>query len=89
MNTREQPPRSSWEHPLGPMSQGFGAPLGPPPDRSYNRSPYGAPQQGYGGSYGPQGYYNAPPSGYVGGGPPGYSAQDRGVCSVHTKLGTH
>ncbi|KAG8218264.1 hypothetical protein J3R82DRAFT_3875 [Butyriboletus roseoflavus] len=76
VNTREQPPRSSWEHPLGPMTQGFAAPHGHPPDRSYNRSPYGAPPQGYGGSYGSQGYYNAPSGGYASGppyGPPGYS----------------
>ncbi|KAH0839548.1 hypothetical protein J3R83DRAFT_434 [Lanmaoa asiatica] len=77
VNTREQPPRSSWEHPLGPIPQGFVPPLGPPPpDRSYSRSPYcNLPSQGYGGypghqhSYGPppQGYYNGPPGGHIGG----------------------
>ena len=92
VNTREQPPRSSWEHPLGPIPQSFAPPLGPPPpDRSYSRSPYGGPtppqpSQGYGGysgyqpAYGqppPQGYYNGPPGGYAGGAP--YGAQDRGV----------
>ncbi|KAH7888145.1 hypothetical protein F5I97DRAFT_1926528 [Phlebopus sp. FC_14] len=75
--TREQPPRSSWEHPLGPMPQGFAPPPGPPPpDRGYNRSPYGGgpggypPAQEYGGynqgyqpSYGaPQGYASPPPN---------------------------
>lgn len=86
VNTREQPLRSSWEHPLGPMPQGFALPPGPLPDRSYNRSPYGAPpSQGYGGYYPPQGYYNAPASGYAGGqsyGPPGYTQrppEERGV----------
>ncbi|KAF8554084.1 hypothetical protein OG21DRAFT_1509317 [Imleria badia] len=86
VNTREQPPRSSWEHPLGPIPQSFAPPLGPPhPDRAYSRSPYGGPpqSQGYGGysgyqpSYGqqpPQGYYNGPP-GYVGG---PYGSQNRG-----------
>ncbi|KAF9224413.1 hypothetical protein BS17DRAFT_801869 [Gyrodon lividus] len=80
VNTREQPPRSSWEHPLGPMPQGFAAPLGPPPpDRSYSRSPYGGgpggyqspQQQGYGGSN--QGYQPSylPSQGY--GGPPNYT----------------
>lgn len=86
VNTREQPPRPSWEHPLGPMPQAFAPPLGPPPDRSYNRSPYGAsPQQGYPGyppSYGmpPQGYYNTPQGGYAG--PPpqrAYSPGNRGM----------
>lgn len=87
VNTREQPPRSSWEHPLGPIPQGFAPPLGPPPpDRSYSRSPYGGPpqSQGYGGmgyqpSYGqPQGYYNNPQGGYASGPPMG--SGNRGVC---------
>jgi len=80
VNTREQPPRSSWEHPLGPMP--FAPPSGPPPDRSYSRSPYGggpggynsgyqpsygASPQGYGGP--PPNYTNAPSGGYTGGGP--------------------
>ena len=83
VNTREQPPRSSWEHPLGPIP-----PPGPPPqaDRSFSHSPYGGrpPQQGYGGypqpGYGqppPQGYYNGPQGGYVGGA--SYGSQNRGV----------
>ncbi|KAG6375019.1 hypothetical protein JVT61DRAFT_3798 [Boletus reticuloceps] len=53
VNMRENPPRSCWEHPLGPIPQGFAPSMGPPPDRSYSRSPYGGPQpppqQGYGG----------------------------------------
>ena len=84
---REQPPRSSWEHPLGPIPP----PGPPPPDRGYSRSPYGGPPaQGYGGystyqpSYGqpPQGYYNGPPGGYAGGPPPqrSYAAENRGAC---------
>jgi hypothetical protein len=83
VNTREQPPRSSWEHPLGPIP-----PPGPPPERSFSRSPYGdrPQQQGYGGypgyqpTYGqppPQGYYNGPPAGYAGGAP--YASQNRGA----------
>ncbi|KIK98150.1 hypothetical protein PAXRUDRAFT_824163 [Paxillus rubicundulus Ve08.2h10] len=79
VNTREQPPRSSWEHPLGTMPQGFAPPSGPPPDRSYSRSPYGggpggyqSPPQGYGGyNSGYQPSYGAPPQGY--GGPPNYA----------------
>ncbi|KAN0097854.1 hypothetical protein V8E55_002300 [Tylopilus felleus] len=76
VNTRENPPRSGWEHPLGPIPQGYAPPLGPPPsrspyggppgppppppDRSYNRSPYGGPPPP------PQGYggYGASPQGY-------------------------
>jgi len=88
VNTRENPPRSSWEHPLGPIPQNFGPPPGPPPpDRGYSRSPYDRPPpgpQGYGyqPSYGqpPQGYYNnAPAGGYAGGSAyaPGYP-QNRG-----------
>ena len=90
VNTREQPPRSSWEHP-GSIPPPPGP---PPPDRSYSRSPYGdqPPQQGYGGygyqpTYGqppPQGYYNAPQGGY-GGGPPPYASQNRGLFG----LGSH
>jgi len=79
VNIRENPPRSSWEHPLGPMQQQFSPPLGPPPpNRDFNRSPYGPPGGGYGGyGGGPeyQGGYNQgpPPGGYGGGygGPPG------------------
>ncbi|KAH9942984.1 uncharacterized protein BXZ73DRAFT_74055 [Epithele typhae] len=85
VNTYENPPRSSWEHPLGPappqQPSGYGPPPGPPPP---SRSPY-PPQGGYNQSYGqppPQqwnqpppgpGYYGSPPpqAGYGGGyGPP-------------------
>ncbi|KAF8841298.1 hypothetical protein BDN67DRAFT_532713 [Paxillus ammoniavirescens] len=91
VNTREQPPRSSWEHPLGPMPQGFAPPSGPPPDRSYSRSPYGgapggynsgyqpsygASPQGYGGP--PPNYANAPSGGYMGGGPYGSGGSQQG-----------
>lgn len=87
VNMRENPPRSAWEHPLGPVPQNFGPPPGPPLDRSYNRSPYAGPSPqaaGYGGgyqpSYGgppPQGYFNGPQGGYVGGG--SYGPGSRGV----------
>ncbi|KAG2125923.1 hypothetical protein BD769DRAFT_1464061 [Suillus cothurnatus] len=74
VNEMEQPPRSSWEHPLGPPQ--YTAPPGPPPpNRDFSRSPYQdgynqAPAQGgyapsyggYGGGYGG----NAPPGGYGG-----------------------
>ncbi|KAI8984943.1 hypothetical protein BD414DRAFT_71103 [Trametes punicea] len=72
VNTAENPPRSSWVHPLGPappapQPSGYAPPPGPPPpDRSY--SPY-PPQGGY-----TPGYYSSPPpqGGYppYGGGPP-------------------
>ncbi|KAH7924831.1 hypothetical protein BV22DRAFT_1195641 [Leucogyrophana mollusca] len=83
VNTREQPPRSSWEHPLGPMQTQFAPPPGPP-NREWSRSPYGGGQSNYppsqqygGGGYGPgyqpsyggpQGGYGGPQGGY--GGPP-------------------
>ncbi|KIK45292.1 hypothetical protein CY34DRAFT_10483 [Suillus luteus UH-Slu-Lm8-n1] len=82
VNEMEQPPRSSWEHPLGPPQ--YTPPPGPPPvNRDFDRSPYnGGYNQGpapggyapsYGGGYGG----NAPPGGY--GGYQGYPpAGDRG-----------
>ncbi|KAG2345023.1 hypothetical protein BDR05DRAFT_144831 [Suillus weaverae] len=43
VNEMEHPPRSSWEHPLGPPQ--YTPPPGPPPpNRDFNRSPY---QDGY------------------------------------------
>ena len=83
VNTFENPPRSSWVHPLGPappspQPSGYAPPSGPPPPSG---SPY-PPQGGYGG-YGqpppqqwqqpppPQGgYYGGPPQGGYYGGPP-------------------
>ncbi|KAF9242939.1 hypothetical protein BU15DRAFT_60222 [Melanogaster broomeanus] len=75
--------RSSWEHPLGPIPQGFAPPPGPPPpDRGYSRSPY---------SGGPGGYQN-PPQGYGGynpsyqpsyGGPPNYSNAPQGEYGAY------
>ncbi|KAF8131177.1 hypothetical protein EV363DRAFT_1398982 [Boletus edulis] len=91
VNMRENPPRSCWEHPLGPIPQGFAPSMGPPPpDRSYSRSPYGGPHpppQGYGGysgyqpSYGqpPQGYYNPQQGGYYPSGNRDYPPQERVV----------
>ncbi|KAL7281992.1 hypothetical protein PYCCODRAFT_1436031 [Trametes coccinea BRFM310] len=79
VNTAENPPRSSWVHPLGPpppapQPSGYAPPPGPPPpDRSY--SPY-PPQGGYGSGYGqppPQpSYAQSPPPGpgYYGSPPP-------------------
>ncbi|KAG1739934.1 uncharacterized protein EDB91DRAFT_1134580 [Suillus paluster] len=91
VNEREQPPRSSWEHPLG---QQYTPPPGPPPpNRDYNRSPYqsnynqGAPPGGYAPSYGGQGNYgggygsSAPAGGYQGGYPP---AENRGFFGGRT-----
>ncbi|KAG9317076.1 hypothetical protein JVU11DRAFT_1263 [Chiua virens] len=94
VNTRENPPRSSWEHPLGPAN--FTAPPGPPSDRSYSRSPYGdrpyggAPSQGYGGYQPSYGHgVNGPSGGYAGQsyGPPGnrgpyYGGQQQEVVYV-------
>ncbi|KAG2070021.1 hypothetical protein BDR04DRAFT_656943 [Suillus decipiens] len=69
VNEMEQPPRSSWEHPLGPPQ------YAPPPNRDFSRSPYQdnynqAPGPGYApsyGGYGGGGYGgNAPAGGYGG-----------------------
>jgi len=83
VNTNEQPPRSSWVHPLGALAP----PPGPPPGASPNRDPayggggwnQGPPQQynsasGYG-SPPPGGWNNSPPpqssyGGYGYNGPP-------------------
>jgi len=57
VNTRENPPKSSWEHPLGPLPpapapQSFAPPPGPPPPDNrgspYQQGPY-TQQPGYGG----------------------------------------
>ncbi|KAG1753273.1 hypothetical protein EDB19DRAFT_1668361 [Suillus lakei] len=79
VNEMEQPPRSSWEHPLGPPQ--YTPPPGPPPpNRDFNRSPYqggynqGPTQGGYAPSYGGYGGGyggNAPPGGYGGNAQPG------------------
>lgn len=97
MNTRDDPPRSSWVHPLGaPPPSGYAPPPGAPPgDRSWGGpSPYGqGPPGGYGGGYdqGPQrspygGYGGPPPGGYGGGGPPpgqwGYQQEQRGESTT-------
>ncbi|KAM5540560.1 hypothetical protein V8D89_005591, partial [Ganoderma adspersum] len=86
VNTLENPPRSSWVHPLGAAPpEGYGPPAGPPPPNQYN-NPY-PPPGGYNQSPPPQqqwgqsppppsgGYYGSPPppqGGYPGqyGGPP-------------------
>ncbi|EGO01464.1 hypothetical protein SERLA73DRAFT_176741 [Serpula lacrymans var. lacrymans S7.3] len=68
VNTRENPPRSSWVHPYAtapsrsPPPQQFAPAMGAPPNREFNRSPYGEYNQG--------GWQNQPPQQY-GGGPPG------------------
>ncbi|KAI0676707.1 hypothetical protein C8Q78DRAFT_1073498 [Trametes maxima] len=77
VNTSENPPRSSWVHPLGPappaQPSGYAPPSGPPPPDNRGYSPY-PPQvsspPGPGGYYGgpPQGGYAPSPSPY--GGPP-------------------
>ncbi|KAI0938955.1 hypothetical protein AcW1_004121 [Taiwanofungus camphoratus] len=66
VNTCEDPPRSSWTHPLGPppsspRPSGFAPPLGPPPpdNRGYSPAPY---SQGPPGGYGQPGYNQGPPS---------------------------
>ncbi|PIL36626.1 hypothetical protein GSI_00315 [Ganoderma sinense ZZ0214-1] len=86
VNTLENPPRSSWVHPLGAAPpEGYGPPSGPPPPNQYN-NPYPPPggynqgplpQQQWGQSPPPPsgGYYGGPPppqGGYPGqyGGPP-------------------
>ncbi|RPD74612.1 hypothetical protein L226DRAFT_560752 [Lentinus tigrinus ALCF2SS1-7] len=80
VNTAENPPRSSWVHPLGPAPpapppSGYAPPAGPPPpndNRGY--SPY-PPQGGYNQGYGqppPQQQWSSPPPGpgYYGSPPP-------------------
>ncbi|EPT03166.1 hypothetical protein FOMPIDRAFT_1035543 [Fomitopsis schrenkii] len=76
VNTQDNPPRSSWVHPLGPPGSptpqsSYAPPPGPPPPNSR-----GAYSPGYGGSPapGPQrydGYASTPSPGY-GGPSPGY-----------------
>ncbi|KAG1767706.1 hypothetical protein EV702DRAFT_1146175 [Suillus placidus] len=87
VNEMEHPPRSSWEHPLGPPQ--YTPPPGPPPpNRDFNRSPYqdgynqapapGGYRPSYGGGYGGGYGGNAPPGGY--GGYQGYPpAEERGL----------
>ncbi|KAI6168931.1 hypothetical protein EDD17DRAFT_1502913 [Pisolithus thermaeus] len=70
VNTREQPPRSVWEHPLGPLPQGYNRSPGYQP--SYNPPP--PPGYSHPGNYG-----NVPQGGYPGGGyPSSYPQEDRG-----------
>jgi len=82
VNTHEQPPRSSWVHPLGPLAP----PPGPPP--SFPPPANGPPvnvRDGYGGYQGPPGYNNGPGyggynqgPGYGFNGPPqGYQDQNQ------------
>ncbi|KAI0366203.1 hypothetical protein BV20DRAFT_1124411 [Pilatotrama ljubarskyi] len=80
VNTAENPPRSSWVHPLGPapptpQPSGFAPPPGPPPPDNRSYSPYPPqPQPGYGPGYGqppPQQYSQSPgPGSYYGSPPP-------------------
>lgn len=79
MNTSENPPRSSWVHPLGPapptpQPSPFAPPPGPPPPENRGYSPY-PPQGGYNQGYGqppPQQWAQSPPpqGGYYGSPPP-------------------
>ncbi|KAF8264299.1 hypothetical protein EI94DRAFT_502598 [Lactarius quietus] len=72
VDTRAQPPRSSWQHPNGPLSSpqqstNYSPPPNPPPNRAYNGS-----NPSYPGQYGsPQTYNQTSPysSGYQGGQP--------------------
>jgi hypothetical protein len=71
VDTRAQPPRSSWQHPQGAptspqQSTNYSPPPNPPPNRAYNS---GSPP--YPGQYGaPQYNQTSPyPSGYGGGQP--------------------
>ncbi|KAI6046559.1 hypothetical protein EDC04DRAFT_2887804 [Pisolithus marmoratus] len=75
VNTRERPPRSVWEHPLGPPQPNYDRSAGyAPPYQPPNNAP---PPPGYG-SYG--GYGNAPLGGYPGGSynPNPYPPENRG-----------
>ena len=91
VNTQEQPPRSSWVHPLGPLPPPPGPPPGPPLNRDpayggsgWNQNPYPQQSAGYGS---PGGWNNGPPQGGYGGygynGPPqgnyggGYPPQEQ------------
>ena len=73
VNTREQPPQSSWVHPLGP----------PGPPGGYSSPPY---SQGY---QSPGNYNNGPPGGYAGGyqqAPPPGRGIESGAIYVSCKL---
>ncbi|KZT74466.1 hypothetical protein DAEQUDRAFT_782151 [Daedalea quercina L-15889] len=78
VNTQENPPRSSWVHPLGPPGspapQSYAPPLGPPPPDSRGYSP------GYQGPPEPQRYdgYSPGPSPGYGGRSPGYGGPSPG-----------
>ncbi|KAI6151622.1 hypothetical protein BKA82DRAFT_4101422, partial [Pisolithus tinctorius] len=74
VNTREQPPRSMWEHPLGPPQPGYNRSGGYAP--GYHQ-PYSSPPPNYGP---PANYSNAPQGGYMGGGYQGsYPQENRGL----------
>ncbi|KAH9843787.1 uncharacterized protein C8Q71DRAFT_730047 [Rhodofomes roseus] len=84
VNTQENPPRSSWVHPLGPPGSprpqaGYAPPSGPPPpdNRGYSPGYQGPPApQRYDDYRGPSpGYGGQPPSNYGPG--PGYGAPAR------------
>ena len=77
VNTFENPPRSSWVHPLGPAPPspqpgGYAPPSGPPPPSGSPYPPSGGYNQGYG-QPPPQQWSSSPPPGpgYYGGAPAG------------------
>ncbi|KAI6035647.1 hypothetical protein F5J12DRAFT_794938 [Pisolithus orientalis] len=81
VNTREQPPRSTWEHPLGPPQPGYSRSGGYAPGY---QQPYGSPQPNYGP---PANYSNAPQGGYMGGGYQGLFGGSGGQQQPKRKTG--
>ncbi|OBZ71854.1 hypothetical protein A0H81_08115 [Grifola frondosa] len=79
VNTMEQPPRSSWVHPLGPPNSpqppsAYAPPSGPPPPDNRGYSPY-PPSGGYNSQ---PNYQPSPPPQQYGGGYGGYNGPPQG-----------